>query len=149
MTFRALNTLPDKAFTEAKSLAASIRSQAQQAATDFTSTGADADRILSLIRRLIGARKRFNELKTTPGLAAHAQEQENDPTYDVAAEFTAMLATLQAAEDALIAAIPRDGSGYLLLQTMNAQGDLGPRQFTPAQLNSIVPLFVAIVDSIS
>ena len=57
--------------------------------------------------------------------------------------------SLQAAEDALIAAIPRDGNGYLSLQTMNAQGDVGPRQFTPAQLNSIVPLFVAIVDSIS
>jgi len=148
MSFRAQNTIPDKAFTQAKSLAVSVRAQAQQAATDFTSIGADSDRIFGLIRNTIRASEQFNALKATPGIAAFAKIQEDDPTYDIAVEFNAMVAAVDAVSDALIAAIPKDGNGYLLVQTMNAQGDVGPRQFTPAQVNSIVPLLVAVVQAI-
>ncbi len=148
MAFKASNVIPDKAFTDAKSIAVSVKRTAQRSATDFTSIGGDSNDIFGLLSSLLNNRERLFDLRDTPGLGAYAQEQESDGTYDVVAEFNAMIALIDATTDALIAAIPKDGSGYLLMETINAEGSRVPRTFTVGNLSGIKDLLVALVAGI-
>ena len=148
MAFRASTQIPDLALARAKSLAGALRTFA----VSFSATlaaGANADRVLQGINTLVSHRTQLNLVKDVPGLAAYAQAQENDGTYDIVAEFTALLAIVDTAIDNTIAAIPTGPGGYALLHTVAANGSITPRTFTPAQLAGVKADVDAIVAAIT
>lgn len=82
----------------------------------------------------------FNGWAATPGIAQYARDQEANQSYDVIAEYNAMLASFISVRDALIALFPKDGNGFLLYQTLNASGQVQFRNFTQVQLATAVNL---------
>jgi hypothetical protein len=91
----------------------------------------------------------FAGWSATPGLAQYARDQENDQAYNVVAEYTAMNNAMVSARDSLISMFPKDGNGFLLYQTLNAQGQIGTRTFTAAQLASVVTLLNNVIATIA
>jgi hypothetical protein len=86
-----------------------------------------------------------------PGLAAYAQEQISDATFDIAASFTAMMAQIDATTTWFIANFPKDGNGFLLAKTFTGDnsGRAQDRQFTPAQtatLRTVLSALIATID---
>ena len=84
-----------------------------------------------------------------PGLAAYAQQQVNNPSLDIVAEYNAMRSAMVAARDNLIGMFPKDGSGFLLYQTLNADGSISRRIFTAAQVAPAVTLMDNVIATIA
>lgn len=148
MAFRASNALPAERYDRGKLLAVQLKSAVQRRSSDFQS-GAGADEIIGLADQLREYRERFNQIRQTPGIAAYAQAQENDGTYDVAAEFNAMIAAIDAAIAEILSTFPSDAQDYLLAYKFNADGSTSPRQFTGGALGGVRTALDAIAASIS
>lgn len=68
-------------------------------------------------------------------LIVFAQDQFNDAGLNVVAEFNAMRTAAIALRDWIYTNFPRDaGTGAVLVETVDANGDAVPLQFTSAQL---------------
>ena len=106
MAFRATNVVPANAYNLVKRAAVQLKINCQSFVTTLQTSGADYDFLRGIYLTLTRAREQFDTLKTTPGLAAYAQSQEDDPTYDVASEFVSMLAAIDAATAWMDANVP-------------------------------------------
>ena len=90
MAFRATNVIPQDAYVIVKRAAVQLRLNLTAMISRLAAQSVDYDYLSDIYMTLKRANDQFNSLKTTPGLSQFAQDQENDPAYDVAAEFTAM-----------------------------------------------------------
>ena len=91
--------------------------------------------ILDVQRDLARGIERLTTLSATPGLAAYAQAQFNNPSLDIAAEFTTMLAAMNSLRDWVFQNFPKDAvSGAWLVVTYDANGVVTQLTFTTAQL---------------
>lgn len=119
--------------------------------TQFQQPTTNADAGLAVIQHCQQVLALFAGWAATPGLAAYAQQQTNDPTYDVAAEYTAMRNALQALRDDLISRFPKsvDANLWLQYQQLQADGSITVRTFTAAQLAPTLPLIDAVTASIA
>ena len=147
MAFRASNLLPEKGYAEARQIAVNIKRSSNDYIAKLAG-GTDADSILSALWFFVRNSNRLNELATIPGIGDYAKEQENDPTYDVAAEFTALVALIDDAEAWIRTALPVDGDDYLLIYELNTNS-LIARGFTAGQVAPLVTKLQAISDQIS
>ena len=149
MTFRATSQEAAKAYTLIKTQAAATRAYliAQRAAMQQATC--DSNIVLVTIQHFGSVVAKLAAWAATPGLAQYAKDQENDQAYDVVAEFQTMNAALVNARDTLIGMFPKDGNGFLLYQTLNANGQVVSRTFTAAQLAAAVPLLNSAIATIS
>ena len=148
MAFRASNILPEQGYDRAKKLAVQIKRLAEARSISFAS-GATSAEVLSVADNLGALKAGLDEAKTIPGIAAYAQGQEDDVTYDVAAEFSAVLVAVDAVIANIVATIPTDASGWLLINKINADGTLTARSFTGAQLAGLRTVLDALAAIIS
>jgi hypothetical protein len=68
---------------------------------------------------------------------------------DVVAEFTAMESAVEDCRDWIVANLPTDADGYLVIRTLNADGTLTDRMFAPAQtagLRTEIDAVLATID---
>ena len=148
MAFKASNVIPATEYNRAKNLAVQLKRQAETRATSFAS-GATSAEILSAADHLNAFRSQLSVIGSTPGIAVFAQAQENDPTYDVATEFTDLLAAIDAVIAEIVVTLPKDANDWLLIQKINADGSLSPRAFTGAQLSGLIALMNGIANAVS
>jgi hypothetical protein len=148
MAFRASNALPAYNYDRAKKLAWQLRRLTSARSAEFAS-GATSAQVLSVLDNMRALKAELDEVKTTPGIAAYAKAQEDDVAYDVVAEFTAMLAAVDAVIQEIITTMPKDGSGFLLLNQFDVDGALIPRNFTAAQLANLRTLLDGVTSSVS
>lgn len=97
MAFRASNVVPQRAYEQVKQAAVNLKGTLQNANSVMSSESVGYDFLYRVQQALSNANAQFNALKTAPGLSDYAQSQENDPAYDVAAEFTAMQGAIASA----------------------------------------------------
>ena len=96
-------------------------------------------RFIGLIGQLSSAVTLWDQLVATPGIATYAQEQLDDPTIDIVAEYTAMRAATLALRDWIYAALPVDAtSGAVLEASVDVNGVRTPLYFTVLQLAEFV-----------
>ena len=122
-------------FTEANQTALRIKERTQDL-RDRSAVG-DLDRrfIFSHHQKLIEAINIFNTAKATPGIVQYAQDQFNDPTLDVTAEYTAMLDAATSMATWVVNNFPTDATtDALLMQKFGVGGVAEPLVFTTAQL---------------
>lgn len=105
-----------------------------------------AGMIRSTLSNLVAAKAALQAASAVPGLAAYAQAQEGDETYDVVAEFNTLVSAINTAGATLLTGLPTSG-GYVLMEQWSANG-FTEREFTPAQTASLRIGLQAIVDSI-
>jgi hypothetical protein len=146
MTFRASSQTLDDALKAAKRDAWALRVAVLDYAAAFA-TGGTATDVLNCHRRLVVAISSLTAVAATPGLAQYAQAQEGDATYDVAAEFTAMLGAAVAARDWIEANFPAAG-GYLQANSFVGHA-VTPRPFTAGQLAGLVTVLNAVATTIA
>lgn len=147
MAFRASNAVPAREYERAKSLGWQVRQLAANRSGSFA-TGANAAEVLSAVDNLRSLRVALVQVASTPGIAAYAQAQEDDPAYDVAAEFSALLAAIDSAVTTVVNAVPKDANGYLLVNNINPDGTLVPREFSGAALSGVRAALDAIVAAV-
>jgi len=142
-TRRTLQSALDQAIQQAGSIKRiADNNRDRMASGDITSGG-----LLSLLDNIKGARARMTshvpveDPAVVQALVSLAQEQLG---VDVEQDFNTMLGALDAATDAIIAAIPADDSGYLLTETMDADGVRTERTFPPAETAGIVAALDAV-----
>jgi len=151
--FRASSQIKVNALVEVKSSAIRARALAVQLSNAMAAGDTSAQTILNLLLQVKTLIDRWVALAATPGLAAYAQDQENDATYDVVAEFTAMRTALVAVRDRIIndlptASAPPGVAGRIAVYSIDATGTLIADLFTPAQTASLradLDAFIATV----
>jgi hypothetical protein len=115
--------------------AATQLKQASQQVNDASLAGPISSRvILNYVQFLADKRTEIVALAAVPGLDAYGEAQIDDPTLDLTAEYVAMRNALDAARDWIVTNFPKNGGGFLLAQTLTAQGLVTDRQFPTADL---------------
>lgn len=148
MAFKASNQIAADAYANIKRQAAATKKYMNDQAAAMQAATSPAWVPLGVIQHLRDVIVLMDGWAATPGLAVYAQTQENDVTYDVAAEYQAMRTAMASARDTLIGIFPTSG-GYLAYQTIAADGTLGVRTFTSAQLASVVTQCQNVASKIS
>ena len=138
-----------EAFTDAKNIANGVKSAAQQHIAQFAST-TNRDQVLALAVNLREWRIRLAAASQVPGVVQHARDQYDNQTYDVAAEFTAMLDAIDDVITGIVTAFPvAPSGGEVREKVLNADGSITMRTFTSAQLASLVTLLQTLDAAIS
>ncbi len=139
MAFKATNILLSRAYQLAKQNAAGLKTYATAAAARLAAGGTSED-VLNVLIQFVSYQRNLTAIQNTPGIASYAITQEDDPAYDVVAEFTALLALIQAGIDLIVTTFPTQdvgGTEYMLAYTLNADGSQTPRIFTPGNLAAL------------
>jgi len=148
MAFKALNIIPVKGYERSKEIGARLRTYTVNTSNKLSS-GATSVRVLGVLDSLIGYKTDFNLVKSIPGIAQYAREQENDPNYDAVAEFNTLIAFIDTAISTITSTFPTDASGFLLAYKFNPDGTLTPRSFTAAQMSGLTTALTDITNSIN
>lgn len=100
---------------------------------------------------LADAKLSLQAASSVTGIAAYAQEQIGDATFDIVASYTDMMAQINATTAWFIANFSKDGNGFLLAKSFDPanNGRTQDRQFTPAQtagLRTVLDALIATID---
>jgi len=102
-------------------------------------TGLDAMNMLANLNRVLTV---FSQISALPGLAVYVQQQFGNANYDVAAEFTSMVAALTSIQSWLKANIPANAVSI-------SEGALVGATYTPAQTSVLLTRVNAAISTIS
>ena len=142
MTFRATNIIPQRGYELAKARATKLRSWSQQMSA-MCNTDLPAQQLIAILSGLSGHKNELEIAKNTNGIVAYAKDQENDPAYDVAAEFIAVLVLI---DDAI--AVVQATNTNVLINDWTLTG-ISWNSFTPAQTATLKSALDDIVAAIS
>lgn len=134
MAFPASLSVLQTEFSQALYTAQALKQNAQGLRNASAAGPVTRGAILELWRQLGAALVIWNRASTTPGMAAYAREQFNNPALDISAEFSAMTAAADGLRAWLDANFPRHASGAVLLETVAADGTRSNMTFTTAEL---------------
>lgn len=132
MAFPASNGALSDVLERACRTAIQMKALAERTSARLASEDASATEVIELFKQLRSYRSALSDAAAAPGIVAYAQDQLGDGALDVATEFNAMLAAVDAVTGWVQANFPRDGSGYLLAQTWGVDRP-ADRMFSPAQ----------------
>ena len=139
----------EDALKQVTSYAGAIKQRTQGMLNNSNAGPVDGAAIINYLRDLIVAKQRMNDRASTPGLAAYAQTQYNDPTLNITTEYTAMVNALTATINWIRTNFPKEGSGYLLYEQIDVDGVVSYRQFTTVQLATFRTQLSALLATIN
>ena len=145
MTFPTSREMLATGLSRAQSQASSIKRIAQNNRDRMAAGPITAGGVISLMDNLSGALATFQVVSGLPGIADYANAQLGQ---DVVADFTAMSDATAAARNWIITAIPKDAGGFLLLETIDANGVRTERNFTSAQTEGLRTALDALIATI-
>jgi hypothetical protein len=145
-----VGTKPDtlaNAWEGSRQVAGAIKTHAQTLRAQSLAGPVSSSSLLGFLVAVAEAKTRLNVYSAVPGLAAYAQEQVDDPTLNIAAEFGALVDALDDIRDWGIANFPASG-GYLLAVQFTADGRTTDRQFSTAALATFRTQLDALIATI-
>lgn len=137
MAFPASTQTQADALEKVRSAAIQLKKNAQQVRDKTAAGSVEASIIISLLNAVRETIIVFDDVAAIPGIDAYVQAQYDDNALDVSAEFSAMRAEAVNVKDWIVANIPIDTDGYVLLQSFDADGKLVWREFTSAQTSDL------------
>jgi hypothetical protein len=148
MTFRASSIDTANAYKIIKGTANQVRINVPPANAQMQANGATYEDLRDTYNFILNSKDQINLLKTTPGLEQYAKDQENDPTYDIVAEFNTMLTAMDSVLTWMDVNIP------VANRTLKAPADWGEGtivsdSFTPAQTVGLQTELTALEATIS
>ena len=149
MAIKASGQVLSTAYTSYRATCWAIKQLALSAANKLQAETVDSDYILLILASLLAHKETLQDIAATPGLAAWAQGQENDPAYNITAEHVSFMALMTAAGNWITSNIPKDASGYLLVNKFDASGNISPRSFTTVQTANLVVALQAIASAVA
>jgi len=125
---------PARAWESIKGTFGQVKDNAMKLRDDSASGDVAADRVTRFVAMLSDSLDNLATAVGVPGLLAYAQEQLNDPAFQVVTEYTAARNEMTACRDWIVANFPADGSGYLLYHQFGVGGRITVRQLPSASL---------------
>jgi hypothetical protein len=140
-----------QAFATLRGLAGAVKSRSVVLNTACAAGNVGSTALLDFAVFLADCKATMQAASSVPGLAAYAQAQINDPTFDIAASFVDMMTQINSTSAWFVANFPKDGSGFLLAKSFTGDnsGRTQDRQFTPAQtatLRTVLNALIATID---
>jgi hypothetical protein len=117
--------------------------------SEINDTPTSTHKLLEILATLRQARQLLDNAAATPGLAAYAINEQDDAGYDIAAEYTTLRAAIQDAIAWMATNFPRNSAGtFILVDSMDADGDVTPHYFMLADLGDLPTRLQAVADLI-
>lgn len=146
MAFRASGVVPAEAYDNIRKQAGFLKTTTTNFADEMEASGANFDQIRAVYTFLVGTKTKLATLASTPGLADYAAIQENDPAYNVAAEYTALIASIDATTVWVDNSAPATAS--VALPSTWISGPLLSTVFTSQQIAPLVTLLRALASQV-
>ncbi len=138
-----------KAYQRAQTEAIRVKAFATQARNALLAGTVSANAIIQIMSNLKSTVEVWDSVSSVPGIAQYARDQEDDQTYDVVAEFTAMRAEAVASRDWIITNFPTSAGGFIEKDTLEADGAITVRQFTTAQTTGLQTALADLIAAIA
>ena len=148
MAFIASTATQAQGLLQAMQQASWIKVQAQGASTMLTGN-VTTTQVLQIVDNLRSSLSVFAAVSAIPGISAYAQAQFDNPTYDIAANFTVMVNAINAAVAWVVTNFPKDTGGFMQGWTLASDGSRTEAVFTPAQTASWKTLIDAVSASVA
>ena len=142
-------TGPAQAWESIKGTFGQVKVNTANLRNDSAAGDIAADRVTRYVAMLSDSLDNLAAAVSVPGLLAYAQEQLNDPAFQVVTEYTAARNEMTACRDWIVANFPADGGGYLLYHSFGVGGRITVRTFAPAVLAGLrtqLDLLLATLD---
>lgn len=118
-----VNDTPAQQYRRALQIASQLRAQAvvyRDQAQAGSVRAMDLDTGLLFV--LVESRIELQRARNAPGIVDYAKAQQDDPAYNIALEFTAMIAELDTTLAWMEANFPQDGTGHIITKTFVGDG---------------------------
>lgn len=132
MAFPASTDPLADALIDVRRTAESLKARCITARDQMASDSVSSNVILRLADVLRKAIDTFNGAAGVSGITDYARNQYDDPSLNIVAEFNAMLTACEGARDWIVTNFPQH-NGFLLAQSIAADGTVSQRMFTPTQ----------------
>jgi hypothetical protein len=149
MTIKTAITEVEQGYRNYKVIAATIKKFAGIKSAQFQAGLVNADNVLGVFHDMRRWDADLSAIAAIPGIVQFARDVESDQGYDVVTEYNALKLTIDTLMTEIKTTFPVDGNGYLLEKKWNAQGTYDFRQFTVAQLATVVSLIDAVGASVA
>lgn len=138
------------AWDSARTTASMLKTKTNALNTASAAGPISSSLILDYATYLADAKSILLLASAVPGIAVYAQEQINDPTFDIAASFNGMMTAINDTIAWVIANFPKDANGFLLARNFTADnsGRTQDRQFTTAQTAGLRTTLTALAATI-
>lgn len=137
------------AWNTARAIAGAIKEGANTLRTASAAGPVTGRSIIKFSAELADHQTQLSLLAQVPGLGAYAQQQISDETFDIGATYAAMSAQITATISWITTNMPKDGSGYLLIESFDGQtGKTVGRTFSTAQTTTLRTVLEALVATI-
>lgn len=100
--------------------------------------GANSTEVIRALRFLAQVVEPFQSLIDDPDLVQIAKDVHEDQTYDIVSEYGGLITAINLALAEINNTIPKNAGGFVLLYEIDAGFNLTPRNFTGAQLTTVV-----------
>ena len=145
MVWPTQDTTRDEALKQVDLTARRLKANSAVFRGEAAAGNINADRITEeVLRNLVVARNTFTAAAAVPGMAAFVAAERSVTQQQVADDFNAMLGAVNAAISWIAANMPKNGAGFLLIRSIDAQGALTYRQFTPAETAGLRTALLAV-----
>jgi hypothetical protein len=139
------------AYAQAQAEATRLRSYAVSAQAAMAAGNISANAVIQTLTTMKNSIEVFDYISGLSGMAQYARDQQDDQAYDVVAEFQSMRTEAVGARDWVFTNFPTAVSGEIIKDTLENDGAITVRQFTPAQtagLQSALGLLIATIDTV-
>ena len=140
-----------KAYQKAQNESIRVKQFATQARNALIAGTVSANAVIQIMTNLKSSIEVWDTVSGLSGISVFAQTQEDDPAYDVVAEFLSMRTAAVAAVDWVFDNFPKDNQApnYILKDILATDGSISVRQFTPAQTVGLQTALADLIAAIS
>jgi hypothetical protein len=137
------------ALQNAMQIAGQVKGQAQNLVSLASGGTLNGQQIVNVPSWLNLQNTQLTALAATPGLAAYAQAQLGNATFDIAAAFSAMQSAITATVQWIVSNFPKDAGNFLNYATFDGSGNVVFTVFTAGQLAGFISVLNALIATIN
>ena len=138
-----------KAYQKAQNESIRVKAFATQARNALIAGPVSANAVIQIMTNLKSSIEVWDSVSSLSGIAQYAKDQEDDQAYNVVAEFTTMRTEAVAARDWVITNFPKSTGNFIEKDTLELDGAITVRQFTPAQTTGLQTALADLIAAIA
>lgn len=138
-----------KAYQKAQNESIRVKAFATQARNALIAGNVSANAVIQIMSNMKSSIELWDSVSSVPGIAQFAKDQQDDPAYDVVGEFLVMRTEAVATRDWVIANFPKSAGNFIEKDTLEADGAITVRQFTPAQTTGLQTVLADLIAAIA
>lgn len=148
MVFPSAQLLLSEGLRDSQHIAIQLKVYAIKTNTVMAAGSVSANVVLNVMSNMKDAIIKWNTVRQLPGMAQYAKDQFNNQNIDIVAEFTTMREAAIEVRDWVIATFPKSAGGFIERVTLESDGSITTRSFTPivtAPLRTRLDVLIATI----